>query len=139
MKASNSDFLGRGWSFPPSFDSQDKQIEMVSDNEDIRQSLAILLSTEPGERLMHPTYGCGLHQVVFETVSTTMELEVKDLVTRAILFFEPRITLLNISVDSSPEQYLEGRINIHLDYVIRSTNTRSNMVFPFYINEGTEL
>lgn len=132
-------FLGSGWAFPPAFDSHSKCAKLVSAEEDVRQSLVILLSTSPGERIMHPTFGCNLHEVVFENISHNVIAQVKDLVKRAILFFEPRIDLLNVDVDVSPENYLEGRIDIYLDYLIRRTNTRSNMVFPFYFIEGTEL
>ena len=130
-------FLGTGWSFPPEFQGQVKAVKMVSDEEDIRHSLWILLSTAPGERTMQPAYGCGLRTLVFESISASVCTEMQDMIERAILFFEPRITLDRIVVCS--ERITQGLIEIELTYTIRTTNTRSNMVYPFYFLEGTNL
>lgn len=130
-------FLGRGWSFPPEFGQPAKAVKMVSGEDDIQESLRILLATAPGERVMQPSYGCGLKQLVFENVSENTITEIKDLIERAVLFFEPRITLTRIDVDAS--HVYEGLLEISLDYTIRMTNTRSNMVYPFYFLEGTNL
>jgi len=130
-------FLGTGWSFPPEFDRRLKAVKMVSGEEDIRESLRILLATAPGERVMQPSYGCGLKQLVFETMSESVVTEIKDLIERAVLFFEPRITLTRIEVDTV--DVYEGLLKIALDYTVRTTNTRSNMVYPFYFLEGTNL
>lgn len=130
-------FLGTGWSFPPEFQGQAKAVKMVSDEEDIRHSLWILLSTAPGERTMQPAYGCGLRTLVFESISASVCTEMQDMIERAILFFEPRITVDRIVVCS--EEIAQGLIEIELTYTIRTTNTRSNMVYPFYFLEGTNL
>ena len=130
-------FLGTGWSFPPEFQGQAKAVKMVSDEEDIRHSLWILLSTAPGERTMQPAYGCGLRTLVFESISASVCTEMQDMIERAILFFEPRITLDRIVVCS--DEIAQGLIEIELTYTIRTTNTRSNMVYPFYFLEGTNL
>lgn len=130
-------FLGTGWSFPPEFDRPAKAVKMVSGEEDIQESLRILLSTVPGERVLQPSYGCGLKRVVFEQVSENTITEIKDLIERAVLFFEPRISLTYIEVDTS--QVYKGLMRIRLDYTVRETNTRSNMVYPFYFLEGTNL
>ena len=130
-------FLGTGWSFPPEFQGQAKAVKMVSDEEDIRHSLWMLLYTEPGERTLQPAYGCGLRTLVFESISASVCTEMQDMIERAILFFEPRITLDRIVVCS--ERITQGLIEIELTYTIRTTNTRSNMVYPFYFLEGTNL
>jgi len=130
-------FLGTGWSFPPEFDRAAKAVKMVSGEEDIQESLGILLETVPGERVLQPSYGCGLKRLVFEHVSESTITEIKDLIERAVLFFEPRISLTHIEVDAG--QVYEGLITIRLDYTVRLTNTRSNMVYPFYFLEGTNL
>lgn len=132
-------FLGVGWGFPPQFQRQAGQTEvkMVAEEEDIRESLMILLSTRPGERIMQPAYGCGLHSMVFETVNETTVTEIRDLIERAILFYEPRINLEAVEVEM--EDVYEGRLDIRLDYTVRQTNTRSNMVYPFYFLEGTHV
>jgi phage baseplate assembly protein W len=131
----NSSFLGTGWGFPPEFDAHEKKVRMVSADEDIRESLRILLSTTPGERVMNPSFGCGLRTRVFDSVTEGMITEVKDMVERAILFFEPRITLNR--VDVLIRDALGGLIDLHIDYTVRSTNSRSNLVYPFYFLEAT--
>lgn len=110
---------------------------MVAEEEDIRESLRILLSTRPGERVMQPDYGCGLHAMVFENLDESTVTELKDTVERAILFYESRITLEGIDVNTEDE--LEGRLKIQLNYTVRKTNTRSNIVYPFYYLEGSQV
>jgi len=132
-----SSFLGTGWSFPPTFDARTRQAALVADEEDVEQSLRILLSTTPGERVMHPAYGCGLRRMVYEVMNENTLTEIRDVVTKAILFFEVRITLNELKIDTS--ELLHGLLQLTLDYTIRSTNTRSNMVYPLYLHEGTSL
>ena len=127
-------FLGTGWGFPPEFNRSAAQVMMVAEEDDIRESLRILLSTSPGERVMNPAYGCGLKSLIFENFSESTETEIQDLIERAILFFEPRIILDRVEVDAT--DVYNGLIRIHLDYRIRLTNSRHNMVYPFYLQEG---
>lgn len=108
---------------------------MVSEDPDIQESLTILMSTRPGERLMHPTYGCGIHEIIFESINESTITEMKDRIQRAILFFEPRITVENILIDL--EEEMNGTLRILVEYTIRTTNARSNMVYPFYFKEGS--
>jgi phage baseplate assembly protein W len=139
MKTTRGDrsFLGRGWSFPPEFSRQSRQVKMVSQEEDIRQSLVILFSTSPGERIMQPAYGCGLNAMVFENLNESTATEIKDIIERAVLFFEPRIILNRVELNDS--EIYNGLLKIQLEYTIRSTNSRSNMVYPFYFREGTHI
>lgn len=137
MEPEEKSFLGTGWSFPPSFDKGTKTAEMVSDEDDIRQSLLIILSTKKGERIINPDFGCGINELVFEEIDTAIRQQIIDLVTMAILYYEPRINLLEVNV--ALDEQLDGRININLDYVIKTVNKRSNMVYPFYFLEGTDL
>lgn len=132
-------FLGRGWGFPPQFDRNNGvlELQMVSLDADIKESLAILLATAPGERVMQPSFGCGLKGMVFENINESMVTELKDLIERAILFFETRISLDEITIDA--EDVYEGLIRINIHYTISSINTRSNIVYPFYFQEGTEV
>ncbi|TAM21788.1 MAG: hypothetical protein EPN68_11710 [Rhodanobacter sp.] len=130
-----SDFLGRGWSFPPRFDPRDKGAVMVSKVDDIEESLRILLSTSPGERVMLPSYGCALRRMMFEEISEQTITQIKGLIRKAILFFEPRITLNRI--DTRQVDVLNGRLDILLDYTVRTTNTRHNLVYPFYLHQAT--
>jgi phage baseplate assembly protein W len=130
-------FLGTGWSFPPEFNKQARQVKMVSQEEVIRQSLWVLFSTTPGERIMQPAYGCGLKAMVFENITESTATEIRDIIERAILFFEHRITLNRVDLGTS--EIYHGLLNISLEYTIRSTNSRSNMVYPFYLQEGRQI
>ncbi|HEY9102929.1 GPW/gp25 family protein, partial [Chitinimonas sp.] len=115
-------FLGKGWSFPPRFDPRTKQVAMVEAADDIAESLRILLGTNPGERVMLPAYGCGLRRLVFDTLNANTITETRELIRKAILFFEPRITV-NL-IDVAVSEAMEGRLEILIDYTIRTTNTR---------------
>ncbi|TQV87432.1 GPW/gp25 family protein [Aliikangiella coralliicola] len=126
-------FLGTGWGFPPTFQKETQSVEMIAGPEDIQSSLEILLSTSLGERVMQPTYGSNLKDYIFEPLDSSLDAFLKDLIKTAILYFEPRILLDKVSLESVP---LEGMVTISLDYRIRSTNSRYNFVLPFYLNEG---
>ncbi len=129
-------FLGTGWGFPPEFSNKAGEVGMLSDEADIQSSLEILLTTRPGERVMRPDYGCNLDELVFEPLTTTFKTYIKDLISTAILYYEPRIEVNNIELDDTGE--LEGRILISIDYTVSATNTRFNFVYPFYKKEATE-
>jgi phage baseplate assembly protein W len=132
----NKSFLGTGWSFPPRFGNRG-EVAMVEEERDIHESLFIILSTTPGERIMQPTFGCGLKSYVFSELNESVVTEMRDAIERAILFFEPRITVDAIAMDESGIS--EGRLDILIDYTVRGTNTRSNMVYPFYFLEGSNV
>jgi uncharacterized protein len=130
-------FLGTGWSFPPMFDRQSGTVNKVSDLDDIHQSLEILLSTSLGERVMQPIYGCNLRDFLFEPMNSTLLGFLKDLVERAILFFEPRIIVDRIEItDEGNFELIEGKLRISVDYVVAGTNSRYNYVFDFYLREA---
>ena len=128
-------FLGRGWAFPPTFSKIGKTVRMVEEVEDIEQSLTILLSTRRGERFVLPDYGCDLHPSVFRSINSNTETYLATLISDAILFHEPRITLDDVVFDK--KDVLEGILRIDIHYTVRATNSRRNMVFPFYFHEAT--
>lgn len=128
-------FLGTGWQFPPTFNKSAQTVEMVSGETDIWQSLEILLGTTLGERILRPDFGCNLKQYLFQPMTTTLKTIVRDLVESAIINYEPRIDLNGVIINN--ERELEGVLLIEIDFTIRSTNSRSNYVFPFYLEEGT--
>lgn len=130
-------FLGTGWSFPPAFDGVSNTVEMTSDEADIQLSLQILLSTHKGERVMLPDYGCNLDEMLFEPITTTFKTYISEMIKTAILYFEARIDLNSVTIDDSRDT--EGVIALILDYTVRTTNSRFNFVYPYYILEGTEL
>jgi uncharacterized protein len=133
---SNNAFLGRGWGFPITFANGSHTVEMLEGVDDINSDLLVLLLTTLGERVMRPTYGCNLDALVFEALNTTFSTFITEQIRTAILLNEPRIDLDD--VEYNPE-YLEGRITITVHYTIIATNTRANLVFPYYLNEGTDI
>jgi len=126
-------FLGTGWGFPPEFSADTASVRMVSGVEDIRESLFILLSTIPGERVMLPTYGCDLRRFVFRPLTNALIEEIRDLVSNAVDLWEKRIDLLACDVDDDPDR--PGLILIELSYLVRRSNRKGNFVFPFYLGE----
>jgi uncharacterized protein len=133
--AEDQSFLGRGWGFPPTFGVGGGAVEMVSGVDDIRQSLEILLATRLGERVMQDEFGCDLTTVLFEEIDQGLINSLTGLISDAILYHEPRIELDRL--DISEDQAAEGLLLISLDYTVRNTNSRFNLVYPFYLNEAT--
>lgn len=130
-------FLGVGWKFPPEFDKRTKTVTLVSEEQDIRESLLILFSTRPGERMMQPEYGCDLSIINFEPVESDLLGMIEGTIQRAILYHEPRIILEDIMITT--DKVLDGVVEISLEYTIIKTNRRNNIVFPYYIIEGTDV
>ncbi len=130
-------FLGIGWKFPPTFDRQSKSVTLVSEEEDIRESLFILLSTRPGERTMQPAYGCDLSVLNFESINEGLVNNAKEIISSAVLHFEPRVFLDDVNVSTG--RMYDGVLEISLSYRVRKTNKRNNIVYPYYILEGTDV
>lgn len=127
-------FLGRGWSFPPEL--TDSGMKMSAYERDIEESLHVLFSTSPGERVNRYDYGCPLRRYAFEPITTEITVRMHNDITRAIILFEPRISLEDVSFEEMPE---EGLLLIRVTYTVIRTNNRNNMVYPFYLNEGTNV
>ncbi|MBV5304454.1 MAG: GPW/gp25 family protein [Chlorobium sp.] len=130
-------FSGRGWSFPPTFNRTTSGVEMLEGEADIVSSLQVLLSTIQGERVMLPQYGCNLDELLFENLDMRMKTLMADKVESAILYHEPRIELENVLLDESEE--VEGVVLINIVYRVKTTNSRFNLVFPFYKLEATDV
>lgn len=128
------EFLGCGWTFPVKVDPSSGHIATSKAEKDIRESIWIILSTAPGERVMRPDFGCGIHELVFDLMNRStlglFESRVRDALTR----WEPRVEIVN--VDLSTREADQGRLNISLDCRVRETNNEFNLVFPFYFSEG---
>ncbi|HMG36492.1 MAG TPA: GPW/gp25 family protein [Blastocatellia bacterium] len=126
-------FLGVGWAFPTCL-GKDGVISIVAFEEDIRQAIRIILGTNRDERVMRPDFGAGLNAFVFEPVSpTTMQL-VKKRVQEALIDWEPRIDVLDVKVTGDSSEH--NKLLIDVEYRVRATNTRTNLVYPFYLDEG---
>ncbi len=135
-QAEQKAFLGKGWAFPPEFNRIKGNVSMVYFETDIWQSLQILFSTSLGERVMQPDYGCNPEDHVFTPLTVSFMTYLEDLLKKSIARHEPRIKLENLSIVPAA---LEGVLEIRITYIIRSTNTRFNYVYPFYKQEGTNV
>jgi uncharacterized protein len=137
MSNTSNSFLGTGWAFPPSFNHESASVKMVSGEDDIKESLNILLSTSLGERVMQPKYGCDLTDYIFEGLNSSVIGYIKDRVKNAILYYEPRIIAEKITVTNDDSfDLIEGRFVISIDYTIPGTNSRFNYVYDYYKNEA---
>lgn len=138
----NTSFLGRGWAFPPSFNHERGTVEMAEDEQDIEESIAIIINTIPGERIMLPEFGCHIRSYVFESNDATYMSMLKDAIYDALLYYEPRIKDISIEIEPNnprTDPQKDGYVIIRIAYGIIITNTRNNMVIPFYKDEGTNL
>jgi hypothetical protein len=127
-------FLGRGWKFPLQVNAGGG-IARASGEQRIEESILLILSTSPGERVMLPGFGCGIHDLVFAPNDSSTISLVVDQVRRALVGYEPRIDVLQVSADNSPEQ--PNLLLIRIDYRIRDNNAMGNLVYPFFITEAT--
>ena len=125
-------FLGVGWAFPLRL-AADHAVATAAYEEDVRESIRIILGTRRGERLMRPDFGAGLEDFVFEPISTTTIEMLKKRVEEALVDWEPRIDVEKVEVK---DERARGRLLLSLDYRVRSTNTHYNLVYPFYLQEG---
>lgn len=132
MEEKEKSFLGKGISFPVQVDALYGKWEESSYEENIQQSIRLILRTAKGERVMRPDFGCDLRAYLFETMDYTTLSRIEETVRDALTRWEPRIT--EIDVVASEAAY--GQLEIHISYVVRSTNNPYNLVFPFQYTEG---
>ncbi|MCI4668283.1 MAG: GPW/gp25 family protein [Bacteroidia bacterium] len=132
-----NDFIGKGWSFPIKFNSDNGNVSMASGKEDIEESLAIIMSTAIGERLMMPDFGTDIHQLMFENLTTTLKTHTANRLRITLSQYEPRIKLEDIQLHETLER--ASMLEIHITYTIKMTNSRHNLVFPYYYKEGTHV
>ena len=129
-------FLGKGWSFPPTFSKAKRSVEMLEGEADIESSLKILFSTRLAERSLRSKFGTKIAGMAFEPLASGEGALIRSQLTDAILLHEPRIKPIHLSVEIN---HLEGRVDIELEYRIVATNNRRNFVYPYYLIEGTEV
>jgi phage baseplate assembly protein W len=128
------DFLGRGWKFPVAVDAAGR-IALSEHEDDVREAIRIILMTSKGERVMQPDFGAGLSDFVFTTMNSTNLGRIQRAVEDALVKWEPRVQVTAVKVE--PDQTELGKLLINIDYRVRATNTRFNLVFPFYLKEQT--
>lgn len=121
-------FLGRGWSFPTRPDSRTGGIEYVDGPEKVRQSMRIILDTEPGERIMRPTFGCGLRRYLLKPNSTATRALIQYDVERALAIWEPRIQVRAVQVDPGDDP---ASIVIQIWYIHVRDGREDNLVYSF--------
>jgi phage baseplate assembly protein W len=132
--ASSKSFLGVGWNFPLAA-TVTGQAAMAVYEEDVRQAILIILQTNNGERLMRPTFGAGLNAFAFEPINPTTMAALQTRVENALIDWEPRIDVVAVSVTPSPAAI--GTLLIDITYRVRLTNSVGNLVYPFYLGEGS--
>jgi uncharacterized protein len=124
-------FLGLGWNSPVSLDDNG-QVRLAPDAEEgIRQSIWIILATSPGERVMRPGFGCGINDMVFGPASAATATVVAASVRDALSLWEPRIDVLDVQATADPSS--PGVLNVEISYQVRASNSRFNLVYPFYL------
>lgn len=131
--ADNRSFLGTGLAFPLRVGPHGG-LGLSSGEASIAESIWLVLSTAPGERVMNPEFGCGIQTLVFAPNSAATHAEVAHHVEEALLRFEPRIEVLDVRVTGEGD--LANVLLIAIDYRVRDNNTLNNVVYPFYITEG---
>jgi phage baseplate assembly protein W len=129
------EFLGVGWKFPVQFNAE-QEVALSQYEQDVQEAIWIILSTAPGERLMRPDFGCGIHQYVFAPNDTGTAGLVGFAVEEALIQWEPRIELNEVNVE--PDEDNPAVLLIHIDYKVRETDTRFNLVYPFYLERGEQ-
>jgi phage baseplate assembly protein W len=134
LSIDRKEFLGRGWAMPVELNPQTGRVETVAYEDDIKQSMKIILETAPGERVMRPNFGCGIHEMMFIVLDTTTIERIRSVVEEALVRCEARIEVLSIKVDE--DATVRGELKIDIDYRVRKTNQTGNLVFPFYFSEG---
>ena len=132
LELSTDDLRGTGWAFPVRVGAG--AIEAVSGDEDVRQSIHLILATAKGERVMRPDFGCGIHDLVFAAVSTQLIARVRREVEDALRTYEARIEVLRVAVATGG--LAMGRLDVEIDYRMRTTNQTGNYVYPFYFREA---
>lgn len=125
-----SQFRGTGWAYPVNV-GEDGSISRAIDSETIERSIELILGTAKGERLMRPDFGSDLHRFLFKPLSAINRSRMATTVKDALMAWEPRIRVLDIKVEVNPQR--PSTALIHIEYKVRASNTKSNLVYPFYI------
>jgi len=125
-------FLGHGWAFPVEA-AGPEDVAMTEGAEDVRQAILIILRTAKGERVMRPDFGCGLQRLVFQPISTALKTLARKEVEEALIAWEPRIDVKSVTVTEDPRA--RATLLIDIRYLVRTTNTFYNLVYPFFLAE----
>jgi len=136
MPQHSKTFLGNGLNFPLRTDARG-QVVLVTGSEDIDQSIRIIISTRPGERVMRPTFGCRASELLFEPRSAATVSLLQDYVLEALRMWEPRIEVLQVNVTA--DEAMPGALLAEIEYLIKATHDTRSIVYPFYIADEQEI
>jgi len=128
-----TEFLGKGWQFPVNVILTGK-INMSLYEDDIKEAIWVILGTSKGERAMRPDFGCGIYDYVFSPINTSTIMLIEASVREALVFWEPRIEITGVKAVADVDE--EEKLLISIDYTVRTTNNRFNLVYPFYLKES---
>lgn len=131
----SSEFLGRGWKFPVQVDPATGRIRLSEYEEDIAEAIRIILGTSKGERVMRPDFGCDMREFVFGVSDDATLRLLEGSVAEAIRIWEPRVE--QVEVEAETDRLDAGKVLLHIRYTVRTTNNLFNLVYPFYLYEGT--
>jgi len=137
MDKREHNFFGSGWAFPITFSIGNLELSLTKYEENINESIRLILFTNKGERCLQPQFGSGLHQYFFRAKDETLKGDIKDAIETSLLNNEPRISVEDVQVNFNDE--INGMVDVLITYMYNETNTRHNYVFPFYLQEGTDL
>ena len=135
--AKENSITGIGWKFPPLFDVTEGTTHTVSGEEEILESLQVLMGTLKGERVMKPQFGSDISLRMFDNMTPAAQSGIRRSISEAILMYEPRINLNEVQLDTS--SIADGIVNINIDFTVRKTNSRMNIVFPYFMNEANPI
>lgn len=134
MDEERRDWMGRGWACPIDVDASTGGIATAAYEQDIVQSIRIILCTAPGERVMRPDFGCGVHDLAFDVIDTALLTRLEGAVRDALARYEARVEVMGVQAD--PLRAAEGLLRVAITYRVRRTNQTGNLVWPFYFREG---
>lgn len=134
MATDRRDFLGVGWKFPLQVTAAGR-IAQSRYEQRIEEAIYLILSTAKGERVMMPDFGCGIHELVFAPNNAQTRALVVQQVREALVAHEVRVDVLDVTAESSDGQ--PNLLLVRVNYRVRANNALGNLVYPFYINEGS--
>ncbi len=133
----HTNFLGTGWAFPPQFSKATSSVNLVTGQANVKRSLEVLLTTQLGERTLHPNYGSNLYRAQFGSIGPEMQTNVAQIIETAIVAYEPRVIVEAVTIEASPQDNQDGRATIHVTYRTIQTNVTENLVFPYYLTNNS--
>ena len=126
----SNEVVGRGWAFPPHIGPQGG-LALTNERNELEQSIQIILSTSPGQRVMRPSFGCRLHELVFAPNNSHTAIQARRYVEEALGMWEPRIRVTQVDARPDPDQ--SNRLVIEIEYQVKTSHDRRSLVFPFYL------